>query len=73
MNAVTRYTRSGSDHIAYQVVGDGPRDIVFMLPHVGHVEYVWQDPGQARMLHRLASLGRLILLDKAPALEGASA
>jgi pimeloyl-ACP methyl ester carboxylesterase len=64
VQAPIRYARSGDVHIAYQVVGNGPRDIVFPLPFVGHIEHQWQEPGFARQMGRLASLGRLILLDK---------
>jgi pimeloyl-ACP methyl ester carboxylesterase/plasmid stabilization system protein ParE len=60
----TRYVESGDCYIAYQVVGEGPVDIVFFGPLVGHVELIWDDPGAARFLRRLASAGRLILFDK---------
>jgi class 3 adenylate cyclase len=60
----TRYAMSGDGYIAYQVVGDGPTDIVFFGPLVGHVELIWEDPVAARLLDRLASAGRLIVFDK---------
>ena len=60
----TRYARSGSVSIAYQVVGDGPRDIVSVGGWVSHLEAGWDEPRQARFRRRLASLGRLILFDK---------
>ncbi|MBI5015216.1 MAG: adenylate/guanylate cyclase domain-containing protein [Deltaproteobacteria bacterium] len=60
----TRYAKSGKVHIAYQVVGDGPLDLVFVLGWVSHVELVWENPAAARFLRRLASFSRLILFDK---------
>jgi class 3 adenylate cyclase len=60
----TRYVESGDCYIAYQVIGDGPVDVVFFGPLVGHVELIWEDPGAARFLRRLAAAGRLILFDK---------
>jgi pimeloyl-ACP methyl ester carboxylesterase/DNA-binding winged helix-turn-helix (wHTH) protein len=58
------YARSGSVNIAYQVVGSGPPDLVFVMGWVSHLEYFWNEPSFARFLARLASLGRLILFDK---------
>jgi len=60
----TRYARSESVSIAYQVVGDGPRDLVFVSGWVSHVEAGWDEPLLARFRRRLASFTRLILLDK---------
>ncbi|HKQ99493.1 MAG TPA: alpha/beta fold hydrolase [Pyrinomonadaceae bacterium] len=60
----TRYARSGDVNIAYQVVGDAPLDLVFVMGWVSHLEYFWRDPGFARFLMRLASFSRLILFDK---------
>jgi class 3 adenylate cyclase len=60
----TRYAKSGDYNIAYQVVGDGPVDLVFVPGFVSHVEHAWEDPGFARFLERLASFSRLILFDK---------
>ena len=51
-------------HIAYQVLGDGHRDIVFVPGLMSHVELAWEDPGTVHFYRRLASLGRLILFDK---------
>ena len=59
-----RYARSGDVNIAYQVVGDGPIDLVVVLGWVSHLAYVWEEPSVARFLERLASFSRLILLDK---------
>jgi pimeloyl-ACP methyl ester carboxylesterase/class 3 adenylate cyclase len=60
----TRYAKSGDVNIAYQVVGDGPLDLVFVPGFASHVEYAWEDPSLARFLRRLASFSRLILFDK---------
>ena len=60
----TSYARNGGFSIAYQVVGDGPVDIVHAPPGVSHLEYGWEGPEHARYLRRLASFSRLILFDK---------
>jgi pimeloyl-ACP methyl ester carboxylesterase/DNA-binding winged helix-turn-helix (wHTH) protein len=60
----THYARSGDVNIAYQVVGDGPIDLVFLMGWVSHLDYFWAEPSFARFLMRLASFSRLILLDK---------
>ncbi len=59
-----RYTRSGNVNIAYQVVGEGAIDLVFVMGWVSHLEMFWQEPSFARFLRRLASFSRLILFDK---------
>jgi class 3 adenylate cyclase/pimeloyl-ACP methyl ester carboxylesterase len=60
----THYARSGDVHIAYQVVGDGPVDIVWIPSMAHHVELNWENPVVARFLTRLAKVGRLIVFDK---------
>jgi pimeloyl-ACP methyl ester carboxylesterase len=60
----TRYARSGDVHIAYQVVGEGPPDLIYVPGWVSHLDYFWEEPGYARFLRRLASFSRLILFDK---------
>lgn len=60
----TMYARSGDVNIAYQVIGDAPLDLVFVMGWVSHLEYFWQEPSFARFLRRLASFARLILFDK---------
>src|SRR5207253_514134 len=60
----TRYARVGDDHVAYQVVGDGPVDVVFVPEWATHLELQWEEPACARFLERLASFGRLLLFDK---------
>jgi DNA-binding winged helix-turn-helix (wHTH) protein len=59
-----RYTRSGNVNIAYQVIGDGPIDIVFVMGWVSHLEEFWTEPAFARFLTRLAGFSRLIMFDK---------
>ena len=59
-----RYARSGEVNIAYQVLGDGPIDLVYVMGWVSHLEAFWMDPGQERFFRRLASFSRLILFDK---------
>jgi pimeloyl-ACP methyl ester carboxylesterase len=60
----TRYARSGDVNIAYQIVGDGPRDLVFVPGWVSNIELLWEEPTVATFLQRLASFSRLILFDK---------
>jgi class 3 adenylate cyclase len=60
----TRYARSGDVNIAYQVVGEGSPDLVFIPSLTHHLELVWENPPQARFFERLASMGRLLLFDK---------
>jgi class 3 adenylate cyclase len=60
----TRYARSGDVNIAYQVVGEGPFDLVYVPGWISNVELMWEEPNHARLLRRLASFSRLILFDK---------
>ena len=60
----TRYARSGAVNIAYQVVGDGPVDLVYVPGWVSHVELAWELPELVSGFERLASFSRLILFDK---------
>ncbi len=62
--ATTRYTKSADVNIAYQVVGEGPRDLVYVPGWISNVEVMWEEPSMARFLHRLASFSRLIVFDK---------
>jgi pimeloyl-ACP methyl ester carboxylesterase len=63
MRPETRYAKSGDMHIAYQVVGDGPIDLVLVPGFFSHVEYAWEEPSFARFLERLSSFSRLIAFD----------
>jgi class 3 adenylate cyclase/pimeloyl-ACP methyl ester carboxylesterase len=60
----TRYAKSGDASIAYQVVGDGPIDLVLVLGFATHLELQWDSPPFARFFQRIASFSRLILFDK---------
>jgi DNA-binding SARP family transcriptional activator/pimeloyl-ACP methyl ester carboxylesterase len=62
---VTRYVQTADEvHIAYQVLGQGPRDIVFVPGLMSHLDLLWDDADTAGFFRRLATLGRLILFDK---------
>jgi len=61
----TRYAQAPDGvSIAYQVLGDGPRDLVWVPGWVSHLEAAWEEPTLARFFERLASFSRLILFDK---------
>ncbi len=60
----TRYARSGDLHIAYQVVGDGPIDLVYVPSWISQIEHNWDEPRVARYFRRLASFSRLIMFDR---------
>ena len=64
MTPETQYARSGDVNIAYQVVGEGPLDLVYVPGWVSNVELIWDEPAMAHFLERLASFSRLILFDK---------
>lgn len=59
-----KYAQSGDVNIAYQVVGDGPLDLVYIPGTVSHLDLWWEFPRAARFFQRLASFSRLILFDK---------
>src|SRR6059036_2342107 len=60
----TRYATAGDVSIAYQVVGDGPMDLVLVPGFATHLELQWEAPVTARFFQRLSSFSRLILFDK---------
>ena len=60
----TRYVKSGDAHIAYQVVGDAPVDLIVVRGYISHLEVAWESPALASFYRRLASFCRLILFDK---------
>jgi class 3 adenylate cyclase/pimeloyl-ACP methyl ester carboxylesterase len=60
----TRYAKKGDISIAYQVVGDGPIDLVLVNGLVSHMSLWWSDPAANAMLRRLTSFARLIMFDK---------
>ncbi len=64
MSTDTQYVDVDGVSIAYQVMGDGPIDLVYAPGFVSHLEYNWELPAYARFLERLASFSRLIMFDK---------
>jgi pimeloyl-ACP methyl ester carboxylesterase len=60
----TQYARSGGYSIAYQVVGEGPIDLVYVPGWVSHLDLYWEEPSVARFFGKLASFARLIVFDK---------
>jgi pimeloyl-ACP methyl ester carboxylesterase len=62
--APVRYTTSDGLHIAYQVTGQGERDLVLISGFVSHLDLDWEDPRHAYFLERLGGMGRLIRFDK---------
>ena len=61
---VTCYAKSGDVHIAYQVFGNGPIDLVFVPGFISHLENYWEHPDLARWLLRLGAFARVIMFDK---------
>jgi pimeloyl-ACP methyl ester carboxylesterase len=59
----TKYVEVGGVEVAYQIVGQGPPDVVY-LAGISHIDLRWEDPVFAAFLERLASFGRLILFDR---------
>lgn len=64
MRPQTQYVKKGDASIAYQVVGEGPIDLVYVTGLMSHVDVRWDYPPGARFLDRLASFGRLIMFDR---------
>jgi len=60
----TRYAKGPEGNIAYQVVGDGPMDLVIVPGWISHVDMMWSDPAWLTFLGELASFARVILYDK---------
>ena len=60
----TRYARSGKLHIAYQVVGTGPIDLLWVPTWIWATEHMWEEPSVAKMLRQLTSFSRLIMFDR---------
>jgi len=60
----TKYAKSGDINIAYQCVGNGPLNLIYVMGWVSNVEYFWQEPSMEHFLQRLSSFSRLILFDK---------
>ncbi|MCW5519056.1 alpha/beta fold hydrolase [Aureitalea sp. L0-47] len=64
MKPKTNYTKSGDFNIAYQVIGDGPVDIIYIPGWVSNIDMMWAEPRLASFLTRLTLFSRLILFDK---------
>ena len=64
MDRKIRYAKNGTFNIAYQVLGNGPIDLILSPGWVTHLDLAWDIPPLARFLERLASFSRLILFDK---------
>ena len=60
----TSYAKSGDVNVAYQVVGEGPPDVVYAWGWLSHLDFQWNNPTVASFLRRLASFSRLIMFDK---------
>jgi DNA-binding SARP family transcriptional activator/alpha-beta hydrolase superfamily lysophospholipase len=60
----TQYVRSGSLHLAFQVIGEGPIDILLVPGFVSHVERSWQEPRHRAFVAELAQIARVILFDR---------
>jgi len=60
----TRYAKSGDVHIAYQLFGEGPVNLVFVPGFISQIENYWDEPGFARWLNRLGTFARVVLFDK---------
>ena len=64
MQPETTYAWLGRDRIAYQVLGQGPPDLVMTGASLGHLDITWEDPGLALFLRSLASFSRVILFNR---------
>lgn len=64
MHPGTRYAKVGSDYVGYQVMGEGPLDLVFIPSWSSNIDIMWEQPSLVRFLRRLASFARLICFDK---------
>lgn len=60
----THFTSAGDVAIAYQVIGDGPVDLIYASGWLHNIDVIWEHPGYNRFLSRLAEQCRLILFDK---------
>ena len=60
----TRYARAGDVRVAYQVMGDGPRDLVLVPGFVSNLELAWEHPPYERFMRRISSFARVIVFDK---------
>ena len=64
MRPETRYARAGGGYVAYQVFGDGPRDLLFVTSWSQNLDAMWDEPALAAYFQRLSRVGRVICFDK---------
>jgi pimeloyl-ACP methyl ester carboxylesterase len=64
MRPDTHYAKSGDIHIAYQVIGDGPLDLIVVPGFISNVDFAWEDRAYATWVRRLSTFCRVILFDK---------
>ncbi len=64
MTPETKYTKSGDISIAYQTIGNGPVDLVYVPGWLSHLEYAWENPAYSKFIKRLSNFSRVICLDK---------
>ena len=64
MKPQTQYTKSGRINIAYQVIGDGPLDLVYIPGWISHIDMMWENPELSQFLKELTKIARVILFDK---------
>ena len=64
MSPKTQYAKSGEVHIAYQVYGQGEKDLIFVPGFISQIEHYWEEPTWARWLTRLGKFARVVLFDK---------
>ena len=63
-NPPTRYARSNAGYVAYQTLGEGPRDLLFVANWASNLDAMWDEPSLAHYFHRLGRVGRVICFDK---------
>ena len=64
MRPETKYAKSSEGYVAYQVFGDGPRDLLFVTNWGTNIDAMWDEPSLAYYFHRLGRIGRVICFDK---------
>ena len=64
MRPRTRYARSGDVSIAYQIVGEGPFDLVVVPGWISNVDFAWEDRLYGDWMERLGAFCRVIVFDK---------
>ena len=64
MLPTTKYARSDSVHVAYQVFGEGGIDLIFVPGFISNIEHYWEDPNFARWLRGLGGFARVVMFDK---------